>query len=332
MRVAAIVTSDPTRQELARADYPSATIYAKSEELLADPSLLDLVVVAAPNRVHVPLAIAALEAGLPVVVDKPMAPSVADGERLIDAAAKRGRLLSIFQNRRWDSDFLTARRLIDGGSLGPVARFESRFERFRPSVRPDAWRERSEAQEAGGLLFDLGAHLVDQACQIFGRPTSIYAESEARRPGAAVDDDTFIALRFPGGEVAHLWASAIPRESGPRIRVIGMRGVFETDHLDPQEDAMSGGMRPGDPGWGMPAREQWGRLTGDVDGLGIAATVEPLPGSYEAYYAGMRDAIRSGAPVPVDPADSLFCLRIIEAARTSARERRVVSLTEHTTA
>jgi scyllo-inositol 2-dehydrogenase (NADP+) len=326
MRVAAIVTADPKRQERARADFPDAAIYPTSEALLANPAALDLVVVAAPNRVHVPLAIAALEAGLPVVVDKPVAPSSADAERLIAAARERGQLLSVFQNRRWDSDFLTARRLIQNGSLGAVVRLESRFERFRPAVQSDAWRERPAPAEGGGLLLDLGAHLVDQACQLFGRPVSVYAESDVRRAGATVDDDTFVALRFPGGAVAHLWASVIPRRPGPRLRVVGMRGVFETEHLDPQEDAISHGQRPGDPGWGMPPRGQWGHLTIDLDGLAIEATVEPLPGSYETYYAGMRDAIRSGAPVPVDPADSLLGLRIIEAARESAREGRVVTL------
>jgi predicted dehydrogenase len=326
MRVAAIVTSDPTRQARAHADFPEAAVHATSEALLADPTALDLVVVATPNRMHVPLASAALEAGLPVVVDKPVAPSAAEAERLIAAARERGQLLSVFQNRRWDSDFLTARRLVERGALGDVVRLESRFERYRPALRPDAWRERGDPAEGGGLLFDLGAHLVDQACQLFGRPVSVYAESDARRAGAAVDDDTFIALRFAGGQVAHLWASVIPRQPGPRLRVIGMRGVFETAHLDPQEDAMSHGMRPGDPGWGMPPREQWGRLTTDLDGMPIEATVEPLAGSYETYYAGMRDAIRSGAPVPVDPADSLLGLRIIEAARASARDGRVVAL------
>lgn len=326
MRVAAIVTSDPTRQARARADFPDAAVHATSEALLAEPDALDLVVVATPNRAHVPLALAALEAGLPVVVDKPAASSSAEAERLIAAARERGRVLSVFQNRRWDSDFLTARRLIASGALGVMVRLESRFERYRPTVRPEAWREHGDPAEAGGLLFDLGAHLVDQACQLFGRPVTVYAESDTRRAGAMVDDDTFIALRFAGGQVAHLWASVIPRRPGPRLRVVGMRGVFETAHLDPQEDAMSHGMRPGDPGWGMPPREQWGRLTSDLDGVPIEATVEPVAGSYETFYAGMREAIRTGAPVPVDPADSLLGLRVIEAARESARAGRVVAL------
>jgi predicted dehydrogenase len=326
MTVAAIVTGDAERQARARRDFPAAAIHSTAEALLAAASQIDLVVNAAPNRAHVALGIAALEAGLPVVIDKPLAPSSVEGARLLDAARRTGKLLTVFQNRRWDNDFLTVRRLIDEQVLGPVVRIESRFERFRPTPKAGAWRERSDPEEAGGLLFDLGAHLIDQVRVLFGHPITVYAEADARREGAAVDDDSFIALRFAGGQVAHLWASVIPRQPGPRMRVVGMRGVFETEHLDPQEDAMSHGMRPGDPGWGLPPREQWGRLTTDLDGLAIQAKVEPAPGSYEAYYAGMRDAIRSGAPVPVDPADSLLGLRIIEAARESARSGQVVAL------
>jgi scyllo-inositol 2-dehydrogenase (NADP+) len=324
LRVSAIVTSDPARQARAHADFPDATIHATTGALLARPEALDLVVVAAPNRAHVTVGIAALEAGLPIVVDKPVASSVAEAERLLEAAQRTGRLLTVFQNRRWDNDFLTLRHLIAQGALGRVVRLESRFERFRPEVRPEAWRERADPEEGGGLLFDLGAHLIDQARVLFGHPVSVYAESDARRAGAAVDDDTFVALRFAGGEVAHLWASVVPREPGPRIRAIGMRGVYEKRGLDPQEPALAGGARPGDPGWGQEPPEAWGRLVTDVGGLAVAGTVETLPGAYEAFYAQLRDALTGQAAPPVDPEDSIAVLRIIEAARASARTGAVV--------
>lgn len=326
MAVAAIVTGDPARQARARRDYPAATIYSTADALLAHPSQLDLVVVAAPNRAHVPLGIAALEAGLPVVIDKPIAPSVAEAERLLAAAQRTGKLLTVFQNRRWDNDFLTVRRLIASDSLGPVVRVESRFERFRPALQADAWRESADPEDAGGLLFDLGAHLIDQARVLFGHPVSVYAESDVRRSGAAVDDDTFVALRFAGGQVAHLWASVIPRHPGPRLRVIGMRGVYEKDDLDPQEDALSSGARPGDPGWGQEPRARWGRLFAEVGGLPFEGLVETVPGSYETFYALLRDALLSGGPPPVDPADSVAVLTVIEAARESARTGTVVRL------
>lgn len=325
MAVAAIVTNDPGRQAQARADYPGATVYATTEEMLADPSQLDAVVVAAPNRAHVALGVAALEAGLPVVIDKPMAPSSAEAERLMEASRRTGKLLTVFQNRRWDNDFLTIRRLVAADLLGPVVRLESRFERFRPEPKEGAWRERAEPEEAGGLLFDLGAHLIDQAIVLFGPPVSVYAESDMRRSGAAVDDDTFVALRFARGQVAHLWMSVIPRRLGPRFRVVGMRGVYEKQDLDPQEEALRTGARPGDEGWGLEPRERWGRLSTEVGGVAFDGHAETAPGRYEAYYAGLRDALRSGGPPPVDPADSLRVLRVIEAARESARTGTIVS-------
>jgi scyllo-inositol 2-dehydrogenase (NADP+) len=326
MAVAAIVTGDPERQARARRDYPAATIYPTAEALLANPSQLDLVVVAAPNRAHVPLGIAALEAGLPVVIDKPIAPSAAEAERLLATAQRTGKLLTVFQNRRWDNDFLTVRRLIESDTLGRVVHLESRFERFRPELKAEAWRESAAPEDAGGLLFDLGAHLIDQARVLFGPPVSVYAESDIRRAGAAVDDDTFLALRFAGGQAAHLWASVVPRQPGPRLRVVGMRGVYEKQDLDPQEDALSSGARPGDPGWGQEPRERWGHLFTEVAGLSVEGLVETVPGSYETYYALLRDALLSGGPPPVDPADSIAVLRIIEAARESARRGEVMRL------
>ena len=326
MSIAAIVTGNPERQAQARRDYPAATIYPTVDALLADPSKLDLVVVAAPNRAHVPVALAALDAGLPVVVDKPFAPTSEAAERVIAAAARSGKLLTVFQNRRWDGDFLTVQSLISGGMLGPVVRFESRFERYRPGPKPGAWRELPDPEEAGGLLFDLGAHLIDQAMRLFGQPATVYAESDIRRPSAQIDDDTFVALHFPGGQVAHLWMSAVPHLSGPRFHVVGLRGVYEKHELDPQEDALRTGARPGDEGWGREPREHWGHLVADTSGVTYDGAVETLPGSYETYYALVRDALRTGGPPPVDPADALAALRVIEAARESARTGQMVRL------
>ena len=319
MRVAAISTGAASRAERAKRDFPDATIYPTIEDMLAAaPGSLDLLVIAAPNNVHASLGVAALEAGLAVVIDKPFAPTVASAERVIAAAQRAGKLLTVFQNRRWDNDFLTLRKLIQEDMLGAVSRFESRFERFRPTVRNDAWRESDAPELAGGLLYDLGAHLIDQALWLFGWPETVYAEVDRRRPGAHVDDDTFVALRFPGGQVAHLWMSVIPRVFGPRMRVVGSRGVYEKYGLDPQEPQLAAGLRPGAPGYGEEPPEAWGRLATEVNGVTIDGRVESLRGAYDAFYAGMRDAIRDGAPVPVDPHESLDVIRVIEAARESA--------------
>jgi scyllo-inositol 2-dehydrogenase (NADP+) len=328
MKVAAIVTSNPQRQERARRDFPSAVILPTAEDLWRNPSYYDLVVVATPNRMHVPLGIGAMNAGLPVVIDKPMAASVADAEQLIAISEQTGKLLTVFQNRRWDNDFLTVRQLLDADLdlLGPITRFESRFERYRAAPRPDAWRELASPEEAGGLLYDLGSHLIDQALVLFGWPRRVYAEVETRRPNAQVDDDTFVALQFASGVHAHLWMSAVTRIAGPRMRISGLRGTYEKWGLDPQEDALSSGLRPGDRGWGLEPRERWGRLSTDVGRVHIDGTVDMLPGAYERYYELLRDALIEVGPPPVNPADAVATLRVIEAAQQSARDGRIVEL------
>jgi predicted dehydrogenase len=320
MVVRSAVTSDPERQAHARKAHPDAEILPNVDELWAAASDHDLVVIGTPNRFHVPIAIRALEEGLHVVIDKPMAPTAAEGQKVVEEAKARGRLLTVFQNRRWDGDFLTVRRLVEEGALGDVVRFESRFERWRPAVTPDAWRERTEAEEAGGLLFDLGAHLVDQAVQLFGTPRRVYAEVDRRRPGAGVDDDTFVALEHANGVRSHLWMNVLAAIRDPRMRVLGLTGTYEKYGLDVQEGALASGMRPGDPGWGRESRDAWGRLVTD-DG---ERTVETVPGAYESFYAGVVEALRSTGPPPVDPLDSVDVLRIIEAAFDSARSGSVV--------
>ncbi len=321
LQLVTIVTSDRGRRERAAARYPDARIVDTAEALWADAGAHDLVIVCTPNVAHVPLATAGLEAGLAVVVDKPLAASAHEGRALATLADERGLLLSVFQNRRWDGDFLTVRRLLDDGALGPVFRFESRFERWRPE-RDDGWRERGALGEAGGLLWDLGSHLVDQAIQLFGRPTHVYAETELRRPGVEIDDDVFVALAHPSGVRSHLWASATAAIGGPRFRVLGLGGAFEKFGLDPQEDALAAGGSPADPGWGTEPEERWGRIVDRSGG-------RPVPteaGDYAAYYRGMADALRTGGPEPVDVDDAIEGLEVLEAARESSRAGTVVAL------
>ncbi len=326
MSIAAIVTRSPARQQQAHQDFPKAEIFATADQLWSQAAHFDLVVVAAPNRLHVPLGIAALNAGLPVVIDKPMAASVADAEHLIVTSKKAGKLLSVFQNRRWDNDFLTVQQLLRADMLGPITRFESRFDRYRPEPRADAWRELSAPEEAGGLLYDLGSHLIDQAVQLFGLPLQVYAEMERQRPGVQVDDDTFVALTFASGIHAHLWMSVVAQIAGPRMRLNGLRGTYEKWGLDPQEDALRSGIRPGAPDWGKEPGERWGRLSTEVGGVHVDGKIETLIGSYESYYALLRDALLQDGPPPVDPADAVITLQIIEAAQQSARDGSVVKL------
>ena len=320
MSLATIVTRDPERRARASSDHPDAQLLTGVDPLWQGAADHDLVVVATPNRSHVPLGLAALEAGLPVVIDKPMAPTAEEGRRLVAEAAERDLLLAVFQNRRWDGDFLTVRRLLSEDVLGPIVRFESRFERWRPRVRPEAWRERGDPEEAGGLLFDLGSHLIDQAVVLFGPPRTVYAEVDRRRPSAEVDDDVFVALEHEAGVRSHLWMSVLAAIPGPRMRVLGMGAAYEKFDLDVQERALSEGARPDDPDWGREPPDRWGRLsTGDGE-----RTVETERGAYPEFYRRIAASLRNGTPPPVDPEDSVAVLRIIEAAQESARTKGVV--------
>lgn len=329
MTLAAIVTGNPERQARAAREYPSAAILSSAEALwdvAQNVAQYDLVVIATPNRTHVPLAIDAMRAGLPVVVDKPIAATAADAERLIAVSQETGKLLTVFQIARWSNAFLTIRRLLADDLLGPVVRFEARMERYRPIPRQGAWRERGAPEEAGGLLYDLGSHMIDQALMLFGTPLRVYAELDYRRPGTQVDDDTFVAIEFESHARAHLWASYVARRPGPAARIWGLRGSYEKRYGDRQEEALRAGQRPGEGVWGVEPAEHWAHLSADVGGVHVEGAVESLPGDYPAFYAAVRVALLTGAAPPVDPRDAVQTMRVIEAAQRSAREHVVVAL------
>jgi scyllo-inositol 2-dehydrogenase (NADP+) len=316
LEVGVIVTSNAERAGRARERYPGAKVVGSVDEAWD----VDCVVVATPNRFHAPLALDAIARGVPVVVDKPFAVTAADAARVVAAAEDAGVPLTVFQNRRWDGDFVTLRRLLADGVLGDVLRFESRFERFGPVSR-ESWREHGAEEEGGGQLLDLGTHLVDQARVLFGHPVRVYAEIERRREGAAVEDDCFVALEHPGGERSHLWMSATTAAPGHRFAVSGSRAGLVVDGLDPQEDQLLGGMGIGATGFGErpPARL--------VAPFEARERDQPLePGDYRGFYRGVRDWLRGDAPAPVDPRDGVAGLEILEAARRSAARNEVVEL------
>ena len=319
LRLAAIVTRNPERRAQALRDHPGAFLFESADDLWSRPDEFDVAVIAAPNKAHVPLGLAALDAGLPVVVDKPLATSAAEGRTLVNAARERGLMLTVFQNRRWDGDFLTVRRLLSEDTLGRVLRFESRFERWRLEVG-SGWRER--ADEAGGLLLDLGSHLVDQAVQLFGPVQSVYAELETRRPGAAVDDDDFVALEHAEGVRSHLWMSSVAAQGGARFRVLGDRAAYTKHGLDIQEEALRAGRSPTEPGWAEEPEERWGRLSAGEE----LRAVPTEPGNYSAFYEAVAASLRDGTPPPVDPVDAVDVLEVLEAARRSSLDRKVVPL------
>lgn len=322
LEVAMIVTADAERAARARQEHPAAEVVAHADMLFEQRDRLDAVVVATPNDSHVALAERAVAARMAVVVDKPLAPTAFEARRVVERAAEAGVVLTVFQNRRWDGDFLTVRELLAAGALGRVHRFESRFERWRPEPRAGAWREDPDPGRAGGLLFDLGAHVIDQALVLFGPVSTVYAEVDRRRRGVRVDDDVFVALAHENGTRSHLWVSALAAQLGPRFRVLGDRAGYTKYGLDVQEAQLGSGLRPGVAGWGTEQQDRDGRL-----GAGGAGSRLPTrPGAYEEFYRLFAEAVRGEGGPPVDPADAVRTLEVIEAARRSAVEGRLVRL------
>lgn len=321
MRLATVVTSNESRAARARRDYPGVHVAATADWLWAHAADHDLAVITTPNRVHASLAMAALSAGLPLVIDKPFARTAPEARRVIQMAREKRLAVVPYHNRRWDSEHLTLCRLLDERVLGRILRFEARLERWRPQLK-GGWRERGAIEEAGGLLYDLGSHLIDEALALFGPVREVYAELNRRRTGAETDDDVFLALTHANGVRSHLWTSATAAHHGPRLRVLGERGAFVKQHADRQEAALRSENVTIGPGWGEEPPEYWGALT---DGT-HEESVRSEPGAYQRFYAEMRAMLRGGAPPPVASADALAGLEIIEAAQRSAAERTVVVL------
>jgi scyllo-inositol 2-dehydrogenase (NADP+) len=300
-----IVTSDADRAESAKRAYPRTRIV--DDILDVWTSELDLVVIASPPVTHAGLAHEALERGFAAVVDKPFAITEAEGLALISQSDRVGQPVTVFHNRRWDADYLTLRELIASGALAGPHRFESRFETWKPHTTK-AWKANATPQVGGGVLYDLGSHLIDQALQLFGPVRDIYSELTTRRPGAAAPDDAFVAFLHESGVRTHLWMSTVAAQKGPRFRVLGTESAYTKWHLDGQEAALDAGVRPTDEGYGVDPVESWGRL-------GIDSAAKPVPaqrGKYDHFYALLSESLNRGAPLPVDPRDAVDVTAIIE--------------------
>lgn len=308
---------------------PDVEVDATPQALFARRDI-DLVVIPTPNETHFPLAKAALAAGKHVVVDKPFTVTLSEGRLLRGQAEDSGKLLSVFHNRRWDSDFLTVRELLAAGTLGRLVHFESHFDRFRPAVR-DRWRERPKP--GGGIWYDLGPHLLDQVRLLFGMPRSILLDLHMRRDGARIDDDFHALLEYDGLRVV-LHASALVAAESPRFVLHGTRGSYVKYGLDPQEDRLKAGETPA-PQWGEDRRH--GVLTlaeGAEDSGDVTLTTREhatLPGDYLAYYAGVRDALLGEGAGPVAVDDALAVMQLLEAGLDSARQGRWVRIKDGVT-
>ena len=321
LQLAAVMTSDAARRSTVQAQYPGTQVVADLGELLALDPPLDLISISSPNASHYPLARAALEAGRHVVVDKPFSGTSGQARDLEDIAHRMGKLAMPFQNRRWDGDFLTLQRLLRDDTLGRIFRFESRFDRWRPT--PKAGWLLADGQARGeDMLHDIATHLVDQALVLFGPVTHVYAELMARHTGVVTNDDAFLALTHASGVSSHLYMSAMAGQPGPRMSVFGSRAAYMKHGLDAQEEQLKSGLRAGDAGYGEEPEARWGSLAGP----GIDEVVPTAAGTYEQFYAGVARAVREGAPQPVPVADVVAGLEVIEAAYLSDGEKRVVMI------
>ena len=314
-----------TRQEniaVASERYPEAEIVQDAKAIFEDASI-DLVVLATPNSSHVSLAKQALQAGKHVVVEKPFTVTSAEADELIALAEKQGKLITVFQNRRWDSDFKTIVKIVSENLLGEVVEYEAHFDRFRNFLKPNSWKE--EDAPGSGLLYDLGSHLIDQALCLFGSPEEITAELRIQREDSQIVDNFHLVLHYSNLRVI-LRAGMLVREPGPRYKIYGDRGSFLKYGLDVQEAALKEGQSPkGRADWGVEPEEIWGQLNTEIEGLHIIGKVESEAGDYTAFYQNVYNAIMGEEDLDVQPEQARDTIRVIELAMQSHREKRSIN-------
>lgn len=301
--------------------YSDVELVRSVDELLTRP--IDLVVIATPNPSHHPIAKQCLLAGRHVIVDKPFTTTVGEAEELVQLGTEKQRVLSVYQNRRYLGDFVTLQKLLSEGVLGRVATFESHFDRFRPELKPAAWRERP--QPGSGVWFDLGAHLLDQALLLFGIPQAISADIRIEREGAAVDDAFDVTLHYSKMR-ALLRATMLANSPAPTFAVHGTKGSFIKHGFDPQEEALKAGRTPDESNWDAEPSEMYGRLT-TPEG---PRTIPTIPSSFTHYYENIRDAILRKAQLAVTPEQALHVMRGLELAVVSSQQRCVLQWTTAT--
>lgn len=316
MVLAGVSSRDATK---VHADWPNMPVVSDPHHLFNDPNI-DLIVIPTPNDTHFPLAKAALEAGKHVVVDKPFTVTLSQARELDALAKSCGLLLSVFHNRRWDSDFLTLKTLLADGTLGEVAYFESHFDRYRPQVR-NRWRE--QAGVGSGIWYDLGPHLIDQALNLFGLPVSLTVDLGQLRPGAQATDYFHAVLAYPQRRVV-LHGTLLAAAETARYIVHGTRGSYIKYGLDPQEDRLKSGERLPQEDWGYDMRD--GVLTLAQGEVMTEQTLLTVPGNYPAYYAGIRDALTGHGENPVPAAQAIQVMEMIELGMESAKHRATLNL------
>jgi scyllo-inositol 2-dehydrogenase (NADP+) len=303
--------------------YPDVRIVRTLEELLAIAEIR-VVVIATPNDTHYSLAHRCLSAGRDVLVDKPFTPTLREATSLAEFAKQRGRVLTVYQNRRYDGDFQAVVQLVASGVMGRIVRFESSYDRFRPQLRPGAWRERSGP--GTGIFFDIAPHLIDHTLLLFGLPEALTADIRMERQGAVADDAFDLAFHYPHGLRANLRSSILAAATRPRFILHATQGAFVKQSFDPQESNLRRGYIPTDRAWGAEPEENWGVLTLSENGALTQRRVPSTNCDYRDFYANLRDAVVAKAPLAVTPEWALTVMRLLELARQSSNERRTVSV------
>jgi len=299
--------------------YPYVKIVREVNDICLDPEI-DLVLVNTPDHTHYEFTRAALEAGKHVVVEKPFVLKISEGEKLIELAGTKRKVLTVFQSRRWEGDFLTIRKIIENQLLGRLVEFEAHFDRFRNFIR-DSWKEKAENET--GTLYNLGSHLIDQALVLFGIPDAVYADVRKQRTGSKVDDLFDLNLIYQDVKVT-LKSSYLVREPGPRFLLHGTEGSFVKYGADPQEEALNRGHYPDEPDWGKEEEEKWGILNTTLNGIHFRGRIETLPGCYHEFYNLLYDTIINGKEPAVKPEESLNVIRIIRASYESCEKRSAI--------
>jgi scyllo-inositol 2-dehydrogenase (NADP+) len=306
-------------QKPVRHTYPVARDYG---DLLKDPSV-ELIIVNTPNETHFSFAAKALKAGKHVIVEKPFTVTVKEADELIALAKEQNKLLSVFQNRRWDGDFLTVKNVLEAKLIGKLVECEIHYDRFRNYIEPDTWKE--EAKPGTGILYNLGSHLLDQALVLFGTPRFLDARMGTQRPGGKVDDYFDIRMEYEDFMVI-LKSSYLVREQGPRFILHGTQGSFTKAGIDPQEQALKDKRMPDTPGWGTESKEWWGKLNTTVGGKDFQGPFETVPGNYLGFYNNFYEAVREGRSLAVEAEEGKKVIQLIEACQESNSTKCAVKI------
>jgi predicted dehydrogenase len=308
-------------KQKSKEDYTYVEVVSSTDDLIYDESI-QLIVITTPNVTHYPLAKNALLAGKHVIIEKPFTISSEEADDLISIANDHNLILSVYQNRRWDGDFLTVKKILNQGYLGKVVEYESHFDRFRNYFKPDAWRENNVP--GSGILYDLGPHLIDHALQLFGNPNEITADIRIQREGGQTDDQFEVKLHYDK-LIATLKAGMLIREPSPRFLLYGTQGTFIKYGLDPQEADSKSGMTPIHPSWGVDKQSKWGTLNTNINGLHFRGNIETLRGCYQKFYENIFEAITNKEALAVKPEEARNVINIIELAFQSSREKKTVA-------